>query len=123
MWLEVIKTLLGAAQRQQDLVQEQRARISRMYSEMHDLLARTAVELQGDEYPFGSCSTMKALSQGVVSSLKGKLSDDELADLEVVLLSCSQLEGEFANRRDPETIRSLYEAAGGFKALSMLYSV
>jgi hypothetical protein len=123
MWLDIIKMLVTIAQHFKETNVDQRERISKLYSEMSELLVETAKDLNADVYPHGKCATMWTLSENLLDYLKDKVNDEELTMLHQMLRSCSQLEREFATRKDEETINQLFKAAGRLQALSILYSV
>jgi len=58
-----------------------------------------------------------------VKHLKDKVNDEELKLISELLHSCSQLEKEYARRKEPGTITEMFDAAGRFQSLSILYSV
>ncbi len=123
MWFDLIKMLITIAQHKKEVNIEQRERVSKLYSEMSNLLSETALDISKDVYPIGKCATMWTLSENLLEYLQDKVNDEELQLLGQMLRSCSQLEREYATRQDPETIKIIFEAAGRLQALSMLYSI
>jgi hypothetical protein len=123
MWFDLIKMLITIAQHKKEVNIEQKERVSKLYSEMSNLLSETALDLSKDIYPAGKCATMWTLSENLLEYLQDKVNDEELQLLGQMLRSCSQLEREYATRQDPDTIKIIFEAAGRLQALSMLYSI
>lgn len=123
MWFDLIKMLVTIAQHKREVNIEQKEKVSKLYAEMSHLLSETALELSKDVYPVKKCAAMWTLSENLLEYLKDKVNEDELQLLGQLLKSCSQLEREYANRQDPDTIKVIFDAAGRFQALSMLYSV
>jgi hypothetical protein len=123
MWLDIIKMLVTIAQHKKEVNISERERISKMYSQMSELLVDAVKDLTNDVYPQGKCAAMWALSQNVLTYLEDKVNHEELNLLHQMLHSCSQLEREYASRKDPDTIKRMFDAAGQMQALSILYSV
>lgn len=123
MWLDVIKMFVTIAQHKRETDQTQKDRVSKMYSQMSELLVDAAKDLAQDVYPQGKCAAMWSLSQNVLNYLEDKLNPEELDMLHKMLHSCSQLEREYATRKDGEIIKKLFEAAGQLQSLSILYSI
>lgn len=123
MWIDLIKMLVTIAQHKKEVNIQEKERVSKMYSEISALLVDAVKDLTNDIYPQGKCAAMWALSQNVLTYLDDKVNDEELKLLHQMLHSCSQLEREYATRKDPETIKRMFDAAGQMQALSILYSV
>lgn len=123
MWIDLIKMLVTIAQHKKEVNIQEKERVSKMYSEISALLVDAVKDLTNDIYPQGKCAAMWALSQNVLTYLDDKVNDEELKLLHQMLHSCSQLELEYATRKDPETIKRIFDAAGQMQALSILYSV
>ena len=123
MWIDLIKMLVTIAQHKKEVNIQEKERVSKMYSEISALLVEAVKDLTNDIYPQGKCAAMWALSQNVLTYLDDKVNDEELKLLHQMLHSCSQLEREYATRKDPETIKRMFDAAGQMQALSILYSV
>lgn len=123
MWIDLIKMLVTIAQHKKEVNIQEKERVSKMYSEISALLVDAVKDLTNDIYPQGKCAAMWALSQNVLTYLDDKVNDEELNLLHQMLHSCSQLELEYATRKDPETIKRIFDAAGQMQALSILYSV
>ena len=123
MWFDLIKMLITIAQVKREVNINERERISKLYSEMSQLLTDTALDLSKDIYPAGKCATMWTLAENIIEYLKDKINEEELQLISQMFRSCSQLEKEYATREDPDTIKIMFETAGRLQALSMLYSI
>jgi hypothetical protein len=123
MWFDVIKMFVTIAQHKKEVNIQQRERVSKLYSQMSELITEAARDLSKDIYPEGKCATMWSLSENVLDYFKDKINEEELKMMADLLQYCSKLEREFALRKEPETIKQLFDAAGRLHALSILYSV
>jgi hypothetical protein len=123
MWFDVIKMLVTIAQHKRETDQTQKERVSKMYAQMSELIVDAAKELSQDVYPQGKCAAMWTLATNVLNYLEDKVNQEELKMIADLLHNCSQLEKEFATRKEPETIKELFDAAGRLHGLSILYSV
>jgi hypothetical protein len=123
MWFDLIKMLVTIAQHKREVNIEQRERVSKLYKEMSELLTDTALDISKDVYPTGKCATMWTLSENILNYLQDKVNEEELQLLSQMLRTCSQLEREYATRKDPDTIKNIFETAGRLQGLSMLYSI
>jgi hypothetical protein len=65
---------------------------------------------------------MASLSSEIVNELQDYLDFSKLVELESLLLSCSRLELEYANRKDENVMIQLNKASAKFRSLSILYS-
>jgi hypothetical protein len=123
MWFDLIKLLVTIAQHKKEVNIEQRERVSKMYFQMSELLLDVIKDFKNDVYPSGKCATMWALSENVLNYLQDKVNTEELNMLHDMLHSCSQLEKEYALRKEPQIINAIIDASGRLHALSILYSV
>lgn len=80
----------------------------------------TADKLKKDEYPHGNCVILEKLSLKLEDELKGVIEEDELKNLVSQLLTASNIEKEFALRKEPETISEIEIASGEFRTMSMI---
>lgn len=123
MWFDLIKLLVTIAQHKKETDQKQKERVSKMFLQMSDLLAETAKELAFHSYPQGKCAAMWALAEDFLNYVQDKINEDEFKLVSGLLHSCSQLEREYANREDPQTIKDLFLASGQLHSLSILYAI
>jgi hypothetical protein len=120
MWIEILKY-------SKDIVQffiskniEDKQKLSKIYSDISDVIMDVAFNLEKDTYPYFSCSVMESLSKSLYEKSIGILSEDDSRKFEGLLFHASKLEREFARRNEPEVIDELKTTAGEFKALSIL---
>ncbi len=123
MWFEVIKLIVTIAQHKKETDQKQKERVSKMLLQMSELLVETAKELATGVYPQGKCATMWALSEDFLNYVQDKVNEEEFKLISELLHSCSQLEREYADRENPQTITDLFLASGQLHSLSILYGV
>jgi hypothetical protein len=123
MWFDVIKMFVTIAQHKKETDIQQRERVSKLYMQMSELLADATKDLSNDIYPQGKCAAMHTLSENVLNYLQDKVNEEELQMMRELLHYCSQLEREYAKRKEPETIKEMFDAAGRLHGLSILYSV
>lgn len=125
MWLEIGKTLFELFSKTRDFKKEERERISQIFKDVSDLLQETSRDLAKGEYPHNKCSAMQALSFGLIQEISKKkiLEEEKLKELENMLVESSNLEKEFANRNNPDTIINLSITSGKFYALSLFLKI
>lgn len=102
---------------------KEKENVTKVLDEISSLLYDTIEKLKQDVYPHGNCSAMGVLSVNLVSSLIGKIPQNDLKKLSSSLSEASQLENEYANRMDGKTIESIGNAAGLFKAAAILNKI
>lgn len=122
MWIDIIKTLHDFIRNNAEKKKEEKKRLSKIFLEISDLLYTVYDKLESDIYPQHSCQVMAELSKGIYDELNGIMPDDKLNELYNMLMLCSKLEMEYANRKDPATKPNLMMASAKFKSLSILYS-
>lgn len=123
MWFDVIKMFVTIAQHKKEVDIKQRERVSKLYSQMSELIVEAAKDLSKDVYPHGKCAAMWTLAENVLNYLQDKVNEEELKMMSDLLQECSKLEREYALRFEQKTINDLFEAAGRLQGLSILYSV
>lgn len=123
MWFDVIKMFVTIAQHKKETDIQQKERVSKLYLQMSELIADAAKDLSQDIYPQGKCAAMWTLSENILDYLEDKVNQEELTMISGMLHNCSKLELEYAKRKEPEAIKSLFDAAGRLHGLSILYSV
>lgn len=123
MWLDIIKFIHSFIESSTESKKDINKKLSEFFEQIHKILQDVATSLQSDVYPHGSCATMSVLSEQLITTLEGLLSEQELNRLSSMLREASILEKEFANRKDPETISNLLNAAGEFKALAIIFAM
>lgn len=102
---------------------ELKLRISVLLEEISKLLEDTASKLEKDEYPHFNCALLEKMTNHLHFHLIEHVPQDEVDNLRKVLLESTQIEKEFAKRKEPETIPQIKKAAGEFKAMSLIMKI
>lgn len=118
--LDFAKTIFEQLRNENELRLEQRLRVSGILEEISNILRDTAEKLERDEYPHYNCVLMENMSNQLHFNLLESVQVDSLDLLHSQLVECSQVEKQFALRKEPETIPQLYKAAAEFKTFSMI---
>lgn len=118
--LDLAKNIFEQLRIENELRLEQRLRISGILEEISNILKDTAEKLERDEYPHYNCVLMENMSNQLHFNLLENVQVDALDLLHSQLLECSQVEKQFAIRKQPDTIDQLYKAAAEFKTYSMI---
>lgn len=123
MWLDIGKALVEIFSKFSEADRKRRDRLSVLFSDISYLLEDTAEQLSRDHFPYGSCAAMSQLASQLSEHVRGKIPEDQFETLQTKLFEATLIEKEYANRKDPRTISAMFEAAGYFKALSIMYKV
>lgn len=123
MWLEVIKNIIALCTQYSDRSNKKKEKISQLFMDISMVIDATVKDLQADIYPHGSCQAMKSLSDELVALLKGHVDEEKLKQLDGQLKFASNLELEFAGRKNPQTIEALQKTSGQFHAMSLIYKI
>lgn len=99
---------------------EKKLQISVILQEISDLLKNTADMLSEDKYPSFNCALMEKMSNHLKYHMEDIVPKEQLQELFLSLLEASQVEKQFALRKEEETIPKIYEAAATFKSLSLV---
>lgn len=107
--------------RQQE--KEKKMKVSEVLFEISNILSDTANQINNGEYPHGNCVLMQRLAEKLHLVLDGITEPEDNERLKSILLESSNLEKEYANREDPETIQQLERAGAEFKAMGILLTI
>lgn len=121
MWLDIIKIITDFVKNHKEDKAENKRRLSKIFTEISDLLYTVYDKLEQDIYPAHTCSVMQALSLDMYYELKGKMPDDKLDELYDMLLLSSKLEAEYANRKENGVKKQILLTSAKFKSLAILY--
>lgn len=121
MWLDIVKFIISKYQDSKKLKIESRNRLSDIFSEISELIYSTVDKLKSDIYPQHSCFILKSLSEEIIIHLKEITDVEILKDLHEKLIQASNLEAEYAKRKDEHTIEKLIYIGAKFKSLAILY--
>lgn len=122
MWsliIDVCKTVIDLISKNEEIKLETRLRVSSILSEISDVLSDTAEKLKNDEYPHSNCIVMERLTNNLHFILIDLVSADILDNLYSLLIEASQIEKQFAVRKESNTIPRIEEVSGEFKAMSL----
>lgn len=118
--IDLCKNIVDIIQKNKSANQQSKIRISEVLNEISNILEDTAKKISEDEYPHMNCQVMKNFANELHFYMMDYLNNDKIDQLHKTLIEASEIEKTYALRKDPETIPTLYEAAGEFKALSIL---
>jgi hypothetical protein len=121
--LDLCKYVIEQVTKNKEIKLETRLRISTILFEISSILQDTADKLKKDEYPHANCVAMTSLSNNLHFILIDLVDMDVLDKLHNLLIEASQVEKQFAIRKEPNTIPMIEEAAGEFKAMSLILKV
>lgn len=120
MWLDIIKLIIEVVTNKKQTTQANNQKISELFSQIAEILEKTANDLKMDIYPHGACQSLAVLSNSIVDILKDKMPLSEAINLSKLLGEASLIERDWAFRQDTKTIETLLIASGEFKAHSKL---
>ena len=118
--IDVCKSIIDYTLRHNDIKEQNKEKISQLLLEISEILDDTAEKLSNDDYPHNNCVVMERLSSELHSNLLEYLPKKDINVLRDSLIEASQVEKQFALRKEKETIPSIERAAGEFKVMSML---
>lgn len=121
--VSLVKDAIELVIKSKQIRNDTKLRISVLLEEISKILSDTATKLEKDEYPHFNCSLMEKLSDHLHFHLTDTLPKKQLDELEQVLREASQVERQFATRKDADTIPSIINASAEFKAVSLLLKV
>lgn len=121
--VSLVKDAIELVIKSKQIRNDTKLRISVLLEEISKILNDTATKLEKDEYPHFNCSLMEKLSDHLHFHLTDTLPKKQLDELEQVLREASQVERQFATRKDPDTIPSIINASAEFKSLSLLMKI
>lgn len=118
--LDICKSVIDLVHKDQEIKLDTKLRVSSILSEISNILQDTADKLKKDEYPHSNCVVMKRMADHLHFSLIDLVNMDVLDNLHKVLIESSEVEKQFALRKELDTIPKIEEAAGEFKAMAMI---
>ncbi len=122
MWKDIIDILINVYKSYSGKKKENSEKLSKIFDQISEIIDSCIEHLRRDEYPHNHCQIMAALSKDLVNELSHMMDMNKLKELESLLISASNLEIEYANRKKLETRNVLESASARFKSLSILYS-
>jgi len=115
--LDICKSIIDFTLRNSEIKEQEKEKISKLLLEISEILNDTADKLSKDEYPHNNCVVMERLSTELHGNLLEYLPKKDINVLRDSLIEASQIEKQFALRKEKDTIPSIERAAGEFKAM------
>lgn len=121
--INLIKDAISLVQKSKEIRKDTKLRISILLEEISNILYDTATKLEKDEYPHFNCSLMEKMTDHLHFHLIDTVPPDQLDHLHKILKESSQVEKQFANRKETNTITSIFDASAELKSISLLLKV
>lgn len=121
--INLCKDIINFVQKKKEINLENRLRISSILEDISKILDDTANKLLIDEYPHSNCVIMERLSENLHFHLIDYVSSEELDRLYIIMKEASQIEKQFALRKEKDTISEIQRVSGEFKALSIFLKI
>ena len=121
--IDLCKSAIDLFYKSKETRQDTKLRVGILLEQISKILQDTADKLSKDEYPYFNCALMEKMCDHLHFHITGVVPEEQLNELYEALKEASQVEKQFAVRHEPNTIPSIYEAAGEFKALGLLIKV
>lgn len=118
--IDICKSIIDLIHKDDEIRKETKQRVSSLLEQISDVLQDTADKLKRDEYPHSNCVVLETLSKNLHFTLMDLVNMDVLDNLHQLLSDASQIEKQYAFRKDPKTIPTIEKASGEFKAMSMI---
>ena len=118
--LDLCKGVLENLRKENELRLDERLRISGILNDIGNILIDTSEKLKKDEYPSFNCLMLEKLANQLHFQLIDLVNFEELDNLHKVLVESSNVEKSFSQRKEPETILIIENAAAEFKTLSLM---
>lgn len=118
--IDLCKSVIQYVRNEGELRLETRLRVSGILEEMSSIIKDTAVKLERDEYPHYNCVLMENFANQLHFHLIDHVKPNELDELHKQLINVSQVEKQFAVRKEPDTIPELYKVAAELKTISLI---
>lgn len=118
--VNLCKNVIDFIQKDKEIESENKQKISVVLEDISKLLQDTADKLKNDEYPHANCIALKKLSDNLRTELLEVVEHDKVDGLHMQLVKASQIEREYAFRKQPNTITVIENASGEFKAMAIL---
>jgi ACT domain-containing protein len=121
--IELCKSAIDIVFKNKEMRKDTKIRVGILLEEISKILTDTADKLSKDEYPHFNCALMEKMCDHLHFHITGVVPEEQLEELYNSLKEASQVEKQFAFRSEPNTIPSIYKAAGELKALGLLLKV
>jgi len=121
--IDLCKGIIENLRKENELRLDERIRISGILDEIGSILIDTSEKLKKDEYPSFNCMMLEKLANQLHFQLIDLVNVNDLDNLHKVLVESSNVEKSFAQRKDPQTILIIENAAAEFKTLSLMLKI
>lgn len=121
--IELCKSAIDLFYKSKETRQDTKLRVGVLLEEISKILTDTADKLSKNEYPHFNCALMGKMCDHLHFHITGIVPEEQLEELYIALKEASQVEKQFYLRHEPDTISSIYKAAGEFKALGLLITI
>ena len=121
--IDLCKSAVDVVLKGKEMRHDTKVRAGILLEEIAKILEDTANKLSVNEYPHFNCALMEKMCDHFHFHLTGAVPEDQLDELYESMKEASQVEKQFAIRHEPDTIPSIFKAAGEFKALGLLLKI
>lgn len=119
----LLKDTIDFVIKKKEINEQKKMKVSLVLEELSDIVKNTADSLSKDEYPHFNCSLMEKMSDRLHFYLIDYVPTEQLDELHRLLKESSQIENQFALRKEENTIKKLYDASASLKSLSLLLKI
>ena len=120
MWFDILKFISDNLHKIKYQKEENKKKIAKILLDISNLIYDVCNCLQSDVYPSYSCMMLAELSNNFVSELKGLIDEEKLLSFQQQLIAASNIESQYAARKEPNTINELMQISSRFKTFSIL---
>jgi hypothetical protein len=118
--IDLAKSLVDFLKKEDELRLEQRLRVSSLLEEISKILLDTSEKMKKDEYPHYNCVLMENVSNQLHFYLIDHVPTEQLDTLHKSLIEASQVEKQFATRKETDTIPQIEKTAAEFMSLALM---
>lgn len=119
----LLKDTIDFVIKKKEINEQKKMKVSLVLEELSDIVKNTADSLSKDEYPHFNCSLMEKMSDRLHFYLIDYVPTEQLDELHRLLKESSQIEKQFALRKEENTIKKLYDSSASLKSLSLLLKI
>ena len=119
----LLKDTIDFVIKKKEINEQKKMKVSLVLEELSDIVKNTADSLSKNEYPHFNCSLMEKMSDRLHFYLIDYVQTEQLDELHRLLKESSQIENQFALRKEENTIKKLYDASASLKSLSLLLKI
>lgn len=119
----LLKDTIDFVIKKKEINEQKKMKVSLVLEELSDIVKNTADSLSKDEYPHFNCSLMEKMSDRLHFYLIDYVPTEQLDELHRLLKESSQIEKQFALRKEENTIKILYDSSASLKSISLLLKI